>query len=162
MSISINEILNSLKRKITHGEKVFIKEKLFRFHLEAYKCTNFYIRRKKDHKLSIINKCKTIQSEEYSISNIYIYPFKLEELTQTIKRLRGIKFEGYSLSSNFNEMGIKKEGSNVYYAFKIRCDDYKSLQSLVDSLENAIRSGKLNDEHEPLISIEKLRFCKFV
>ncbi|MFJ7174534.1 hypothetical protein [Citrobacter freundii] len=162
MSISINEILNSLKRKITHGEKVFFKDKVFRFHLEAYKCTNFYITRNEHYNLSIINKCKKIKSEEYSTSNIYIYPFKLEELTQTIKRLKGITFEGYSLSSNFNEMGIKKEGGRTYYAFKIRCDDYKSLKSLIDSLENAIRNGKLNDEHEPLISIKKLRFCEFV
>lgn len=160
MDISINKILNSLKRKITHGDKVFFKDKLFRFHLEALKCTNFYIRRNTDYKLSIINNCKEIRSDEYNISNIYIYPFKLEELNKIIKEIRGITFEGYSLNSNFNEMGVKKEDGGSYYAYKIKCNDYKSLKSLVDSLEKAISSGRLNDEHEPITSIEELRSCE--
>ncbi|EDR2882741.1 hypothetical protein PZ84_004869 [Salmonella enterica subsp. enterica] len=162
MSISINEVINSLKRKITHGEKVFFKTKMFRFHLEAFKCTNFYIKRNEKLKLSIINNCKIIQSEEYFISNIYIYPFRLIELNEILSKLKGITFEGYSLSSNFNEMGVKNERGKTYYAFKLKCNDYKSLKSLIESLENAIKSGKLNDEHEPLTSIKRLRFCEFV
>ncbi|ENO7467565.1 hypothetical protein ACB435_004092 [Enterobacter hormaechei] len=160
MSISINKILNLLKRKITHGQNVLFKEKFFRFHLEALKCANFYIKRDKDSELFISKSHKEIHSEEYSISHIYIYPFKRDTLEEIIMKIKGIKFEGYSLSSNFNEMGVKKEGRNMYYAFKIKCDNYESLKILISSLEKAISSGRLNDEHEPIKSIEELRSCE--
>lgn len=160
MSISINEILNSLKRKIAHGQNVLFKEKFFRFHLEALKCTNFYIKRDICSELFICKSCKEIHSGEYAISNVYIYPFKHDTLKEIIGEIKGISLEGYSLSSNFNEMGVKKEGKKTYYAFKIKCDNYESLKFLIYSLEKAISSGRLNDEHEPITSIEELRSCE--
>lgn len=159
MSISINKILSSLQRKISHGKNVLFKDKYYLFSLELYKCTKFYVARSREHSVSITIDMKRISSEEYFISHIYIYPFKLDTLNIILSTIKGIELEGYALSSNFNDMDVKKPGTKSYYAYKIKCNNYNALNMLINKLEREIIKGNLNDVHEKLEVIEKLREC---
>lgn len=159
MSISINKIINSLRHKISHGKDVLFKEKYYLFNLEPYKCTKFYITRNRKYSVSITKDMKKISSEEYFISHIYIYPFKLEPLNIILPTIKGVELEGYTLSSNFNDMGVQKPGTRSYYAYKVKCNNYNALNMLISKLETEIVEGNLDDDHEKLEQIEKLRKC---
>ncbi|EFB9924121.1 hypothetical protein FSU20_23735, partial [Escherichia coli] len=59
----------------------------------------------------------------------------------------------------FNDMGVQKPGTRSYYAYKVKCNNYNALNMLISKLETEIVEGNLNDDHEKLEQIEKLRKC---